>query len=298
MKLKRLPAVRKAVQLGWGLLTNAHFAGFVKGTIYQGPLKNFCVPGMNCYSCPGALGSCPIGAMQALFDGRRRKFAFSVLGYLAALGLLLGRFVCGWLCLFGLIQELLYKIPLPKLKLPRKLDRFLRYLKYAVLLVLVFALPFFWRSELGIGEPFFCKYLCPVGTLEGGIPLVLLQEQLRYAIGALFRWKFILLALVLLSSVYIHRPFCKYLCPLGAFYALFQKLSVLRLGLEAEKCISCGKCESVCPMDVAVTKDPNSAECIRCGECVRACPGGALRFSGGKWKLDKGSALPPKQKEK
>ena len=277
----RFALLRKAVQLGWGLLTNAHITGFVKGTIYQGPLKNFCVPGMNCYSCPGALGACPIGAMQSLFDARRRKFAFSVVGYLAALGLLVGRFICGWLCLFGLIQELLYKIPLPKLKVPKKIDRVLRYLKYAVLLILVFLLPFFWRSELGVGEPFFCKYLCPVGTLEGGVPLVLLQEQLKSAAGFLFRWKFALMALVLLSSVYIHRPFCKYLCPLGAFYALFQKVSVLRLKLDGEKCVSCGKCEKTCPMDVAVTRDPNSAECIRCGACVRACPAGALRFGSG-----------------
>ena len=277
----RFALLRKAVQLSWGLLTNAHITGFVKWTIYQGPLKNFCVPGMNCYSCPGALGACPIGAMQSLFDARRREFAFSVVGYLAALGLLVGRFICGWLCLFGLIQELLYKIPLPKLKVPKKIDRVLRYLKYAVLLILVFLLPFFWRSELGVGEPFFCKYLCPVGTLEGGVPLVLLQEQLKSAAGFLFRWKFALMALVLLSSVYIHRPFCKYLCPLGAFYALFQKVSVLLLKLDKEKCVSCGKCEKICPMDVAVTRDPNSAECIRCGACVRACPAGALRFGSG-----------------
>ena len=277
----RFALLRKAVQLGWGLLTTAHLTGFVKGTIYQGPLKNFCVPGMNCYACPGALGACPIGAMQSLFDARRRKFAFSVVGYLAALGLLVGRFICGWLCLFGLIQELLYKIPLPKLKVPKKLDRVLRYLKYAVLVILVFLLPFFWRSELGVGEPFFCKYLCPVGTLEGGVPLVLLQEQLISAAGFLFRWKFALMALVLLSSVYIHRPFYKYLCPLGAFYALFQKVSVLRLKLDGEKCVSCGKCEKICPMGVTVTRDPNSAECIRCGACVRACPAGALRFGSG-----------------
>ena len=283
----RNSVLRKGVQLGWGLLSNAHVSGFLKGTIYQGPLKNFCVPGMNCYSCPGALGSCPIGALQSLFDGRRRKFAFSVIGYLAALGLLVGRFICGWLCLFGLVQELLYKIPLPKLKVPRKLDRVLRFLKYGVLLVLVFALPFFWRNELGIGEPFFCKYLCPVGTLEGGVPLVLLQEQLRSTVGFLFRWKFAVMALVLLSSVFVHRPFCKYLCPLGAFYALFQKVSILRLALDKEKCVSCGKCEKACPMDVKVTCDPNSMECIRCGACVHACPAGALRFCGGKGKPGK-----------
>ncbi|MBR4692203.1 MAG: 4Fe-4S binding protein [Oscillospiraceae bacterium] len=295
MKRKSHAALRKAVQAIWGLLTNAHLSGFVKGTIYQGPLKRFCVPGMNCYSCPGALGACPIGAMQALFNGRRRRFAFSVVGYLAAVGLLAGRFVCGWLCLFGLLQELLYKIPTPKLKVPEKADRVLRLLKYGVLLILVFALPFFWRGEGGAGEPFFCKYLCPVGTLEAGAPLVLLRGELRAAVGLLFRWKLLWLALILFSSVFVYRPFCKYLCPLGAFYSLFQKISLLRLSLDGEKCVSCGKCERTCPMDVRVTADPNSAECIRCGACVRSCPSGALHFTGGRWKLD-GGASPSRKK--
>ncbi len=285
MRGKHIAALRKAVQAGWGVLSNAYVTGFIKGTIYQGPLKNFCVPGMNCYSCPGALGSCPIGAMQSIFDARKRRFAFSVVGYLAAVGLLVGRFVCGWLCVFGLIQELLYKIPVPKLKIAEKPDRALRYVKYAVLLILVFALPFFWRDSLGIGEPFFCKFLCPVGTLEGGVPLVLLRQELRSAVGFLFRWKLILLILTVLASVFIHRPFCKYLCPLGAFYSLFQKISFLRLKLDGDRCVSCGKCEKSCPMEVHVKSDPNSTECIRCGACVRSCPAGALSFSGGAWSM-------------
>ena len=277
--LARHARIRKAVQGIWGILHNAHFKGFLTGTIYQGPLKKFCVPGMNCYSCPGALGACPIGSMQAMFDARRRKFAFYVVGYLAAIGLLAGRFLCGWLCLFGLIQELLYKIPVPKLKVPQKADRALRYLKYAVLLILVFALPFFWRSEMGAGDPFFCKYVCPVGTLEGGIPLVLLNKGMREAAGMLFRWKFFLLILCILASVVIYRPFCKYVCPLGAFYALFQRVSLLRMAFSEHDCVHCGACSKICKMDVDPSGNPNSAECIRCGECIKACPKNALRFS-------------------
>lgn len=123
--IKKHKVIRKAVQSVWGLLTNGYIPGFLKGTIYEGPLKRFCVPGMNCYSCPGALGACPIGAMQSLFDARRRKFAFYVVGFLATIGLLVGRFICGWLCLFGLIEELLYMIPTPKIKVPEKIDKVL-----------------------------------------------------------------------------------------------------------------------------------------------------------------------------
>ena len=272
--------LRKIVQAGWGLLTNGYVRGFLPGgpSIYSGPLKRFCVPGMNCYSCPGAFGACPIGALQSALSARHRRFPFYVLGFLAAVGLLVGRFICGWLCLFGLIQELLYKIPTPKLRIPAIIDKPLRYLKYAVLAVLVVGLPLFYRSDYGAGVPFFCKLLCPVGTLEGGVPLVLLNSVLRPTLGWLFRWKLLILILCILSSVFVYRPFCKYLCPLGAFYALFQRVSLLRLRVDAAACSGCGACARACPMQVDPVRTPNSTECIRCGECVRACPAHALTF--------------------
>ncbi len=273
--------IRKIIQAGWGVLTNSYVRGFLPGApwIYEGPLKRFCVPGMNCYSCPGALGACPIGALQAALSARERKFPFYVLGYLSAIGLLAGRFICGWLCLFGLIQELLYKIPTPKIRIPQHLDRPLRLLKYVVLAVLVVGLPLFYRDSYGAGEPFFCKFLCPVGTLEGGVPLVLLNEALRPSLGFLFSWKMGLLLLFIAASVFIYRPFCKYICPLGAFYALFQKISLVRLSSDREKCVGCGACERICKMQVNPAKNPNSAECIRCGECIDACPVQALTFT-------------------
>jgi len=277
--LKKHNIIRKAVQSVWGILSNANLRGFFTGKIYTGPLKRFCVPGMNCYSCPGALGACPIGAMQSVFDGRRRKFAFYVVGFLAAIGLFVGRFICGWLCLFGLIEELLYMIPVPKIRVPAKIDKILRYFKYPVLIILVFALPFLYRTDVGTGDPFFCKYVCPVGTLEGGIPLILANESLRSSLGVLFGWKAALLALCILSSMFIYRPFCKYVCPLGAFYSLFQKISLLRMHCDKDACINCGKCAGICPMNVDPSKTPNSAECIRCGECIKACPKKALAFS-------------------
>ena len=263
------------------MLTNGWVRGFLPGgpALYEGPLKRFCVPGMNCYSCPGALGACPIGALQAALTARHRKFPFYVLGYLMAVGVLVGRFVCGWLCLFGLIQELLYKIPTPKLRIPEKVDRPLRLVKYAVLAVLVIGLPLLYRTGYGAGEPFFCKYVCPVGTLEGGVPQVLLNSVLRPALGWLFRWKMLLLILCVLASVFIYRPFCRYVCPLGAFYSLFQKVSVLRMKVETSACVDCGACRKACPMNVDPRRTPNSAECIRCGACVQNCPTKALAFT-------------------
>lgn len=268
--------LRRTVQVLSAILTNVHISGFFKGKIYTGKSKMLCVPGMNCYSCPGAAGACPIGAMQAVLGSRKYGFSFYVVGFLCLLGVLFGRFICGWLCLFGLIQDLLYKIPVPKITVNKKIDHYLRYLKYVILAVFVLGMPMFLVDQYGISAPYFCKLVCPVGTLEGGIPLVLLNKPLRDTIGFLFGWKFFILVLILAASMFIYRPFCKYICPLGAFYALFNKVSFVRIHLDENSCVHCGKCAKACKMGVDICKEQNDRECIRCGDCVQTCPTQAL----------------------
>ena len=152
------------------------------------------------------------------------------------------------------------------------------YLKYAVLLVMVVLLPALLVNDVGMGDPFFCKYLCPQGVLEGAIPLAAVNTGIRAALGKLFTWKLGILTSILVLSVIFYRPFCKWLCPLGAIYALMNKVSLVGMKVEQEKCVSCGKCEKACKMDVDVTKNPDHAECIRCGMCAKVCPTGAIRF--------------------
>ena len=168
------------IQAGAALLTNLHLPNFLKGKLYQGAGKTVCVPGLNCYSCPAASGACPIGAFQAVVGSSKFSFSYYITGFLILLGVLLGRFICGFLCPFGWFQELLHKIPTKKFS-TKKLKP-LRYLKYAVLLVMVFLLPAFLVNDVGMGDPFFCKYLCPQGVMEGGHPAV--PCQFRYPVGA------------------------------------------------------------------------------------------------------------------
>lgn len=262
---------RHRVQILWAFLTNSYLTGFVQGKIYKGKLKNLCVPGLNCYSCPGAAGTCPIGAMQAVIGNWNFKFAFYAAGFLMFVGALMGRFVCGWLCPFGLIQDLLYKIPFSKKLLTFKGDRLLRKLKYVVLLLFVILLPMFLVDVLGQGAPYFCKLICPVGTLEGGIPLVLLNQSMHSALGWLYAWKNVLLLLTVFLSILIYRPFCKYICPLGAVYSVFNPISVFRYRVDREKCVDCGACAKACKMQVNPAENPNHPECIRCGQCKKAC---------------------------
>ena len=266
---------------GWiqaiaALGTNIHLPNFFKGTIYQGKGKLVCVPGLNCYSCPGAAGTCPIGAMQAVIGSSKFKFAYYITGFLILLGVLLGRFICGFLCPFGWLQDLIHKIPGKKLS-TKKL-RPLRFVKYGILLVFVILLPLLITNDLGMGDPYFCKYICPQGVIEGAIPLSLANVSIRGALGKLFAWKSVILIAVILLSWLFYRPFCKWICPLGAFYSLFNRVSLLGIQVDAVKCVSCGKCQKVCGMDVDVTKAPNHAECIRCGKCMKSCPTGAIRY--------------------
>ncbi len=268
--------LRLTIQILFTALSNGYLIGFLEGKIYKGSSKRFCVPGLNCYSCPGAISSCPIGALQTMLSAKGHPFPFFVLGCLMAFGSLLGRFVCGWLCPFGLICELLHRIPTPKIKTV-PFDKALRKLKYVVLSVFVIALPLLFRNAAGYGTPWFCKLICPSGTLLGAIPLLAKNLGLREVIGALFSWKMALLLGILLLSVLIYRPFCKYVCPLGAIYGIFNRFSLYRYEIDAEKCTHCNLCSDSCPMGVSVCEQPNSAECIRCGACRAACPHGAIR---------------------
>lgn len=183
----------------------------------------FCVSVLNCYSCPGALGACPIGSLQSLLSGCKHRIPFYVLGTLMLFGIFLGRVMCGFLCPFGWFQDLLHKIPLKKIHVPEKLARGLRYLKYAVLLFLALLLPCMILDEFGFGTTWFCKYLCPAGTLGAGLTLIVLNESLRHSLGLLFDWKLAILIIIVLLSLTIYRPFCKYPCFPGAFYSLFNK---------------------------------------------------------------------------
>ena len=264
------------MQLYFALLFNANLKGFVTGQIYKGNTKAMCVPGINCYSCPGAVGACPIGSLQGSFSADKSTLYY-VGGILLLYCILFGRMICGWLCPFGFIQDLLHKIKTPKLK-KSPVTRVLSWLKYVILVFFVFIVPITYALR-NVPLPAFCKYICPAGTLEGGLGLLAnkANDSFFSMLGPLFTWKFLLMVSILVGCVFVFRLFCRFLCPLGALYSLFNRISLFGVKVNNDKCTHCGLCVSKCKLDIKTVGD---RECVSCGECVDVCPTKAIVWKG------------------
>ncbi len=271
---------RRLVQFLFALLANAYPGLFWGNPLYRGPLKGICFPGLNCYSCPLAPFACPLGSLQQSLASLRAlpvmalKGLAYVLGFFLLFGFFLGRLVCGWVCPFGLLQELIHRVPFPKRRLPHAL----RKVKFLVLLFMVILLPLLLVDALGYGKVWFCRLLCPAGTLEAGVFNLFLRPELRSLVAGLFYFKLALLFLILLLCLVYLRFFCVVLCPLGALYGLFNRWGLFRLSLRDEECLRCGLCEKVCPMELRIPQEMNGTECIRCLHCLDVCPSKGIRF--------------------
>lgn len=277
------PTKRRLIQVYTALLYNANIKGYIQGDIFKGQSKYACVPGLNCYSCPGAVSACPLGALQNAFASSGNSSAYYVFGILALFGVIFGRTICGFFCPVGLGQELLYKIPTPKLGKSR-FTRVLSYLKYVILVLMVVTIPIMYATQ-SIAVPAFCKYICPAGTFGGGLGLLLNptnwqgSTNLLDMLGPIFTWKFALMVVIMVASIFLFRPFCRFLCPLGAIYGFFNKFALFGITVREDKCTHCGLCTQHCKMDV---KHVGDHECINCGECKGVCPTGAI-----SWKCSK-----------
>ena len=277
------PSTRRLVQLYSALLYNAHLKGFIDGEIYVGKTKFACVPGFNCYSCPGAVGACPLGSIQNALASTGNQAGWYVLGIISLFGVILGRTICGWLCPLGLIQELLHKIPTPKIKKSR-ITRVFSWLKYILLAVFVVALPLWYGLEHNMPLPGFCKYICPAGTFEGAMGLLSNPANTpKFAmLGILFTRKFIIMLGIGLLCIFCYRSFCRFICPLGAIYGFFNRFNVVGVKVDESRCNHCGSCVRSCGMDVRHVGDH---ECINCGKCMEVCAQKAISIKAGSYTL-------------
>jgi ferredoxin-type protein NapH len=260
----KLKVWRRLSQTVIGLvLTNSYFRVISTKMVYDGPLKSVCIPFLNCHACPFAVFSCPIGMLQHFVA--THQIPFFLLGFFTIIGLFVGRAACGWLCPFGLIQDVMYKIKTRKFRIPKLLN----YGKYIILIVLVILLPYFTY------EHWFSK-LCPFGALIAGIPWVSWNpinpdfDSLTIAaedIGLMYFIKIVILIFFLIWFILAKRPFCRTVCPLGAIWAVFNRISLFKFKV-GENCRDCPQCSKLCPMDLDVRTEVDSANCIKCMDCT------------------------------
>jgi polyferredoxin len=226
----------------------------------------FCSPVFHCYACPLATFACPIGVM-AQFSALH-IFPFAVVGLLLVAGGLLGSLLCGWACPFGWLQDLAAKTPFGKYPIPRVLG----YGRYVMLAGATLLIPWFWGEH----HPLFVCKICPAGALEKAVP-----DMLSAAFsGGAIPWPNALKLGVLLSFVVAAfvtiRPWCRVLCPLGGFFGLMNKFSVVSMDLDDHRCTHCGQCRTLCRYGIAPDEGENALDCLRCLECTR-CGRGALQ---------------------
>lgn len=226
-------------------------------------LHQVCGPVFHCYACPLSTFACPIGVI-AQFGGLH-LFPFMAVGTLIVVGTLAGTLVCGWVCPFGLLQDLAAKIPTPKVHLPAWTGQ----LRYVMLVGTVVLVPYVW----GESHPLFVCRVCPAGGLEAAVPNVVTQAVTGRPISWPSPVKLAVVGAFLVAVVFIRRPWCRVLCPLGGIFSLFNKVSALFLRIDRGKCSECQRCRKLCAYDIQPDVSPNDLRCIRCLECTRCGPG-------------------------
>jgi ferredoxin-type protein NapH len=182
-----------------------------------------------------------------------------------AVGALVGSLFCGWACPFGLLQDLGAKVPTSKFELPRWTGHF----RFVVLGLTVVAVPYLW----GESHPLFVCRICPAGGLEAAVPSVVTQAVTHQPILWPSTLKLAIIGVFIGSILFIRRPWCRVLCPLGVIFSAFNRVSAFFLRLDGGQCTDCQRCGKLCQYNIDPQKSPNDLRCIRCLECTGCTPG-------------------------
>lgn len=213
---------------------------------------------------------CPFGGVVTLYNlftlgtfiKKIHMSAVILMSIIFVLAILFGPVFCGWVCPLGSVQEWIGKAGRKVFKnnynnlVPKKLDRILRYARYIVLILVVYV--------TSISGYILFDKIDPYNAL-----FTFWSEEV--SVMAL-----VVLAITLLLSLFIERPWCKYACPYGALLGISNKFRIFKIKRNKNTCISCKKCNRSCPMNIAVSNVEyvNDLQCISCFECTseRNCP--------------------------
>ena len=213
---------------------------------------------------------CPFGGVATIYEfatsgGFIQKihsssFILMILGVIIAI--LFGAFFCGYICPFGTFQEWIGKIGrklFPKKYnhfIPKKLDRILRYLRYAVLAMVIYQTAITAKLVFESVDPYYALFNFFTNEV---------------AISA-----YIALGIIVVLSLFVERPWCKYFCPYGAVLGLFNLVRIFKIRRNKDTCIGCKLCDKACPMNIEVSKVSTvyNHQCISCHQCSSdvSCP--------------------------
>ncbi len=245
------------IALGLSILIFARRARLIRGLLLLYALAYF---GFLQGACPRVPGALELILLHITDDDHQIVMHVIKVGAVIGFGILFGRYYCGWICPKGIIQEYIFR-PQLKVKVPPRVDRILKYGKYLMLALLIF-FPLFMEAQL-------FRHIGPfrvIFNLDGAV----------YAVA--------FLGVVLGTSVFIERAYCRYFCPEGGLLALAQILSPHRVRLDTDACSSCGRCLKVCPVDAipsvnkCTPKQISRTECITCLECRAVCRDDAIYY--------------------
>ena len=243
--------------------------------------SGFCYPFFYCHACPAADAACPlraieVGVFNQNYNWKLILYPFLILGFA---GVITGRALCGWACPIGLLQrgtentaKKVGKTSFAKKFENNKNEPYFRYIKYFILIVFVILTPMFIE--------FMFTDICPVGILTGTIPTMLLNPG-SYLPSSYFYPAMFIFILFIILILTIKRGWCRYFCPIGAILGVFNKISLLHVHVDKDKCIHCNACVKACPMGIDVPNMDRTPECILCGKCITTCPQNIISY---KWR--------------
>lgn len=213
---------------------------------------------------------CPFGGVVTIYEfittgsfiQKIHNASFILMGLSMIVAVLFGTIFCGYICPFGSFQEWIGKLGkklFPKRynrMVPAKIDRPLRYLRYAVLIMVLYQTAVSAKLVFQSVDPYYALFNFFTDEV---------------AVSA-----YIMLGVILVLSLFIERPWCKYLCPYGALLGLFNAMRIFKIRRNKDTCIDCKECDRVCPMHIAVSNKEiiRDHQCISCHKCLSeiSCP--------------------------